>query len=217
MLASAPAPEAVEPPQTQTQDSAPITQESAPEPVIVQVPDASHGEAQEMPSPTSDEETGGAGERERERGPVVSPSSSTAPQAETHPITSMLEREEVSGAPGTPPPAVDEEGNKAEAEVEADEPVAEVAESVDQIGGKEGEGEKKEEEVQAQDISEGTKGVTDSEPSAAAEETSAPAKPVSEPEPAPVAATEELDVTETQKDAAEPAKPEAELEAGKAE
>ncbi|KAK7019138.1 hypothetical protein R3P38DRAFT_2981251 [Favolaschia claudopus] len=208
MLAPAPAPEAgLEPPQTQ--DSAPVAQESAPEPVIVQVPDASHNEPQEIPSPTSDEETGGAGERER--GPVVSPSSSTAPQAETHPITSMLEREEALGTPGTPPPAVDEEGKKGEAEVE--EPVAEVAESVEQVGGKEGEGEgeKKEEEVQAQDISEGTKGVTDSEPSAAAEETSAPAPaPVLAPEPAAVAATEELDVTETQKDAAEPAKPEAE-------
>ncbi|KAK6971879.1 hypothetical protein R3P38DRAFT_3140209 [Favolaschia claudopus] len=207
MLAPAPAPEVVEPPQTQTQDSAPVTQESAPEPVIVQVPDASHNEPQDIPSPTSDEETGVRGER----GPVVSPSSSTAPQAETHPITSMLEREETSGTPGTPPPAVDEEGKKGEAEVEADEPVAE-------IGGKEGEGEgeKKEEEVQAQDISEGTKGVTDSEPSAAVEGTSAPA-PVAAPEPelAPVAATEELDVTETQKDAAEPAKPEA--EAGKVE
>ncbi|KAJ6493081.1 hypothetical protein C8R45DRAFT_1095594 [Mycena sanguinolenta] len=61
----------------------------------------------EPPSPTSDEEAASASEM----GSVVSPSSSTAPQAESHPVMSMLERdhadpETVGAGAGVPSIAV---------------------------------------------------------------------------------------------------------------
>ncbi|KAJ7217577.1 hypothetical protein B0H12DRAFT_1241700 [Mycena haematopus] len=176
-------------------------------------------EEQEPPSPTSDDEaalgsgTGEMGGEGGEMGPVVSPSSSTAPQAESHPIMSMLEREDsgpvptIEVVPATPP-AVDEEREQRDEEVgaEADENMKEK-----EGGVKEDEGDVKEEATESAPEPAEPEPAKESEVTATKEQETEAATPLpalAEPpstETAAPAATadeaEEVDVTDTQKDA----------------
>ncbi|KAF8193286.1 Mob1/phocein [Mycena galopus ATCC 62051] len=225
---------APEPGQAQSQpesESASAAEPERPELPLAQVAEPEH----EPPSPTSDEEQVAAAEGDG-MGPIVSPSSSTAPQAGERPIMSMLEKEPASpgGAgvvptisvePATPP------ADGEELEGFGEEEKAGVGEEP-----KEMEKEKEAKEEPASEPTPAEEAVKEAEAaapvSAAAVPTEAPATapvdaetpaPATEaPAPTPTDADEEVDVTDTQKDAevspaAQADKPAAKAETEKAE